>query len=180
MSLLHFNQCVLHCTLRNGASCVSLLSRSIADPQGSYKEQASIFTSKQAYTCMADQIKFSLFEEWSGKNTSLDGACTETKTGEKSSTLLAHTSNLQGIDPGQQSNSEMKTLERGGILGCTGAYVGIEGRGVQRENNRQEFNFSLGTSLCVFVCVSGPADVYQQMRRHYIRISGGRGLKGVP
>lgn len=54
MSLLHFNQCVLHCTLRNGALCVSLLSRSIADPQGSYKEQASIFTSKQAYTCMAD------------------------------------------------------------------------------------------------------------------------------
>lgn len=32
----------------------------------------------------------------------------------------------------------------------------------------------------VCMSVSGPADVYFQMRRHYIRISGGRGLKGVP
>lgn len=32
----------------------------------------------------------------------------------------------------------------------------------------------------VCMSVSGPADVYLQMRRHYIRISGGRGLKGVP
>jgi len=37
----------------------------------------------------------------------------------------------------------MKMLERGGIPGCTGAYVGIVGGGVQ--NNGQEFNFSLGT-----------------------------------
>lgn len=41
-------------TLRNGISSVSLLSRCIADPQVSFEGQASIFTSKQAYTCMGD------------------------------------------------------------------------------------------------------------------------------
>lgn len=45
---------VLHCTLKNGTASVSLLSRSIANPQFSFEGQASIFPNKQAYTCMAD------------------------------------------------------------------------------------------------------------------------------
>lgn len=108
----------------------------------------------------------------------------ETKTGEKSSTSLAHTSTILGIDPGQWSNSEMKTLELGGIPGCTGAYVGIEGGGVKEKTMYKSSTSPLGQfrDFLMRVCmsVSGPADVYLQMRRHYIRISGGRGLKGVP